>query len=151
MPYSNRDANNSHALQRIDTLRRRLVLRVAVAETTVITTPPQEEFFVFSNGAGCAVARNHAAHMHSLESLDNGRPELVPRSMQESLSPAEDDTRLRHGKAVREVCDDAAHLFKPFHQRRREPCVCVSVAELTVAVATPRVDPATPAQSEAVR
>jgi hypothetical protein len=70
-------------------------------------------------------------------SLDRGAPLVnVPRL------PRGDTDIMR--------CGDAAHALQSLHQRRRRPGVHVSMAQLPKHALAPRVDPAIPAESEAV-
>jgi hypothetical protein len=67
------------------------------------------------------------------------------------MAPTEDCPRWRIDETEMTAACDMARSLKPLHQHRRRPGKVVSVAQLPVVFVTPRVDPAIPAESEAVR
>jgi hypothetical protein len=108
-----------------------------MAEKPVVTLPPRKELPIAADGKGGAIAGTNAVHPHlSTEALDDAGAGLA---FTESIAPAEDLPRLRHGKVVSTIRGDAAHALEPLHQRRRRPGV-----RLPGAVLSPGVDPAVP-------
>jgi hypothetical protein len=122
-----------------------------MAEGLMLTKAPREDFSGRSDGKGHTFSGTHAAHAHTLtESLDEDRAKFIFRFSLKSTTPAEDGPRLRHGKTLLSGRGDAEHTFESLHQRRRRPGQLVSVAQLPFVVCAPRVDPAIPAEGEAV-
>jgi hypothetical protein len=77
MPVAECGTAHTSVPQRLDALGRGLIPRVAVAEHATVALPPREQLSGPADGKAFGPASNHAAHTHSLESLDNDGPEQM--------------------------------------------------------------------------